>query len=186
VVNSVDLVAEHEVAQSDGAKEAVSDRVATRRVIWFAAAIAMLLLIRGFVFEPVRVRSDSMEPTLRSGSTLLIDRFSLHLRDPRRGEVVVASDPRTGEPIVKRVVAIGGDSVAIEDGVLIVNGAAVAEPSIDNENMEGYFFGPDVVPAEHVFVLGDHRSESSDSRLFGPIAVDDVDGRMVATIWPID
>ncbi|HEX3090025.1 MAG TPA: signal peptidase I, partial [Ilumatobacteraceae bacterium] len=94
------------------------DRVTVRKVAIFAGVIVVLLLIRSFVVEPARVRSDSMLPTLPPGAVLLIDKVSLRLREPRRGDVVIAIDPRSGQSIVKRVVAVGGDSVGIEDGVL--------------------------------------------------------------------
>jgi signal peptidase I len=162
----------------------VDDGRTFRRIVWFAAAIIVLLLVRGFLIEPVRVRSDSMEPTLRAGSLVLIDKITFDFREPRRGDVVVTSDPRTGETIVKRVVAVAGDSVGIENGLLVVNGATVVEHYIENGNMEGFYFGPDVVPADDVFLLGDNRDISVDSRTFGPVAVDDVEGRVVATIWP--
>jgi signal peptidase I len=155
-----------------------------RRVLWFAAAIVVLLLVRSFVVEPVRVRSDSMEPTLKAGAVVLIDKLIFDAREPHRGDVVVTSDPRTGEPIVKRVVAVAGDSVGIDDGVLMLNGKKVSESYIDNDNMEGFYFGPDVVPKGDVFLLGDNRDISVDSRTFGPVAVDDIDGRVLATIWP--
>ena len=154
-----------------------------RPVLWFAAVLVMLVLLHAFVIEPVRVRSDSMEPTLSSGAMLLIDKVTFHGRDPRRGEVIVTTDPRTGGSIVKRIVAIGGDSVGIEDGQLIVNGARVDEDYIENSGMDGFFFGPDVVPAGHVFLLGDNRADSVDSRAFGPVAVDDIEGRVLARLW---
>ena len=161
------------------------DAKAIRRVLWFVAAIVVLLLVHGFVLEPVRVRSDSMSPTLHDGSVVLIDKVTFVRREPRRGDVIVTSDPRSGEAIVKRVVAVGGDSVAIDDGSLVINGSRVAESYIDNDHMEGYYFGPDVVPAGHLFLLGDNRSDSVDSRAFGPIGVDDVEGRVLAEIWPL-
>jgi signal peptidase I len=152
--------------------------------MWFAAAIIVLLLARSFVIEPVRVRSDSMEPALRAGSLVLIEKITFDFREPRRGDVVVTSDPRTGESIVKRVVAVAGDSVGIDDGTLTLNGKRVSEAYIDNDNMNGFYFGPDVVPNGDVFLLGDNRDTSVDSRTFGPVSVDDIEARVVATIWP--
>ena len=161
------------------------DAKTTRRVLWFAAALVAMLLIHSFVVEPVRVRSDSMEPTVPSGAVLLIDKVTLRARGPHRGEIVVASDPRTGASIVKRVVAIGGDSVGIDNGQLVVNGVKIVEHYINNDGMDGFYFGPDVVPPGHVFLLGDHRATSEDSRAFGPVDVDAVDGRLLATLWPL-
>ena len=159
------------------------DTRAIRRVLWFAAVIVVLLLVRTLAIEPVRVRSDSMMPTLPAGAVLLIDKASFLAREPHRGELIVATDPRSGESIVKRVVAIGGDSVGIDDGMLVVNGVRVVEDYIDNDDMDGFYFGPDLVPVDHVFLLGDKRADSVDSRAFGAVDVDDVDGRVLATIW---
>jgi signal peptidase I len=166
-------------------ESADDDSTTIRRVLWFAGIIAVLLLVRAFVVEPVRVRSDSMAPTVPPGAVLLIDKMTLHFRDARRGELVVAADPRTGHSIVKRVVAIGGDSVGIEDGHLVVNGALITESEIDNSNMDGFYFGPNRVPPGYVFLLGDNRDTSEDSRAFGPVAVDDIDGRVLSVVWPL-
>jgi signal peptidase I len=161
------------------------DTTTIRRVLWLAAVIVVLLLVRSFVVEPVRVRSDSMAPTVQAGAVLLVDKVTFHARNPHRGDVVVTSDPRSGQSIVKRVVAVGGDTVGIDNGVLVVNGSTVIEDYIDNANMDGFYFGPDAVPAGHVFLLGDNRDTSEDSRTFGPVAVDDLEGRVLATIWPL-
>jgi signal peptidase I len=171
-------------ADDEELEEQSDDATTVRRILWFAAVIVALLLIRSFVVEPVRVRSDSMEPTLPSGAVLLIDKLTYLTRGPDRGDVVVALDPRTGESIVKRVVAVGGDSVGIEDGQLIVNGDPVVENYIDNDEMDGFFTGPDVVPAGDVYLLGDNRDTSEDSRAFGTIDVDAIEGRVLITIWP--
>ncbi len=165
-------------------RRAHDDRTTIRRVAWFAGAIVLLLLVRGFVAEPVRVHGDSMEPTLPAGALLLVDKVTFHTRDPHRGDVVVTTDPRNGGSIVKRVVAIAGDSVGIDDGVLMVNGVKVIESYVDNTGMEGYYFGPDLVPSGYVFLLGDKRLDSVDSRAFGPVAVDDLDGKLLTTLWP--
>ena len=161
------------------------DRPTVRRVVWVVAIVVVLLLVRGFVVEPVRVHGNSMEPTLPAGAVLVIDKVTLHARDPHRGDVIVTSDPRTGELIVKRVVATAGDSVGIENGLLIVNGQTVEENYVDNHDMEGFYFGPDTVPSGHVFLLGDNRADSVDSRAFGPVAVDSIDGRVLTKIWPL-
>jgi len=180
--------AQVEVADNgDGspADDSPDDGSAIRRVVWFAAIVVAVLLVRTFAAEPVRVHGDSMEPTLRPGAFVLIDKVSYRAHDPRRGDVVVTSDLRNDSPIVKRVVALGGDLVAIENGSLVVNGVTVSETYIDNTDMAGFYFGPDVVPEGQVFVLGDHRADSVDSRTFGPIAVDSIDGRVLTKIWPL-
>jgi signal peptidase I len=172
-------------AQDAEPHDGSDDSTTVRHVLWFAGVIVVLLLVRTFVAEPVRVRSDSMTPTLPSGAVVVIDKVSLRFRGPDRGEVVVAADPRTGQSIVKRVVAVGGDSVGIEDGHLVVNGVNVSENYIDNDNMDGFYFGPDAVLPGYVFLLGDNRDTSEDSRAFGPVRVDDLEGRVLAKLWPL-
>jgi signal peptidase I len=157
--------------------------VSWRWLVWPVMVVAALLLIRGFAAEPARVRSVSMLPTLRPGSVLLVDKLSYRFRAPRRAELVIARDPLSGESVVKRVVAIAGDSVGIDDGALTVNGARVVEPYADHGNMAGAFYGPELVPAGHVYLLGDNRDDSTDSRAYGPVPVDDLDGRVSGTIW---
>ncbi|MEY2583911.1 MAG: signal peptidase [Ilumatobacteraceae bacterium] len=165
-------------------RRAPDDRTTARRIAWFAGVMVVLLVVRAFVAEPVRVHGNSMEPTLPAGALLLIDKLTFHARDPRRGDVVVTTDPRNGGSIVKRVVAVAGDSVGLDDGVLMLNGAKVVESYVDYTGMEGFYFGPDVVPSGHVFLLGDNRLDSVDSRAFGPVAVDDLDGKLSTTLWP--
>jgi signal peptidase I len=169
----------------EGLDEPSEDAATVRRVLVFASVIVLLLLVRTYVLEPVRVRSDSMAPALSPGAMLIIDKATFHTRDPHRGEIVVAVDPRSGDSIIKRVVAVGGDSVGMEDGTLIVNGVPISETYVDNENMDGYYFGPDAVPFGQVFLLGDNRDTSEDSRTFGPVDVDDVDGRVLVEVWPL-
>jgi signal peptidase I len=148
--------------------------------------IALVVLVAGVLFaiQPIRVHADSMRPTLRSGDELIIDRLSLALRSPHRGEIVVANSPEGGL-VVKRVAAVGGDSVGIEDGVLVVNGKQQREKYVDYASIDGVYFGPVDVPRGDVFLLGDNRGNSEDSRDFGAVPEDDVVGRLLVRIWPL-
>jgi signal peptidase I len=130
---------------------------------------------------PVVVESGSMAPTLRDGDHVLLDHGS---SDVRRGDVVALDDPAGSGLLVKRVVAVGGDRVAIEDGVLVVGGRPVAEPGIDRSRIDGVYVGPLTVPAGRIWVLGDDRGDSVDSRQFGPVPLDSVQGRVVGRVWP--
>jgi signal peptidase I len=129
----------------------------------------------------VRVSSASMAPTLQDGDLVLVERGADAFR---RRDVVAARSPATGEQLVKRVVAVGGDRVAIQDGVLLVNGTAVCEPSIDPEGLDGVWSGTTVVPSGALFLMGDDRDLSIDSRDFGPVAVEDVSGLVRTRVWP--
>jgi signal peptidase I len=90
-----------------------------------------------------------------------------------------------GEVLVKRIVALGGDTVGLRDGRLFVNGARVHEPYSDPKLIDSVYFGPVHVPAGHVFVLGDDRGNSRDSRVFGPVATSALMSRIDAVIWPV-
>jgi signal peptidase I len=149
-------------------------------------AVVLLLLLVGSVtgllpVQLMRVNSGSMAPTIAVGDLVVVDRTA---DEVRRGDVVVAPQPQTGELLVKRAVGLGGDSVGIEDGVLVVDGQAVCEPSIDPELQDGVYFGPVTVPDGEVFLLGDDRASSIDSRDFGTVAAEDVVGQVGTRLWP--
>ena len=188
---------------TDPTRTPPAGRCRRRRVRRTLALVAVGLLVAShWVVEPVRVTSGSMSPTLTSGDHVLL------LRTPwsgavARGDVVVIGpdwpshpaapapvDPENlgraqdGSSYVKRVVATAGDVVGLEDGQLVVNGAKPVEPWVDSESMDGVWFGPVTVPPGAVFVLGDDRSRSVDSRDLGPVRLDDLDGRVV-TPWPL-
>lgn len=131
--------------------------------------------------ESVLVESGSMAPTLRDGDHVLLAHGS---SDVQRGDVVALDDPAGPGLLVKRVVAVSGDRVAIADGVLEVGGRPVAEPGIDRSRIDGVYVGPLTVPADRIWVLGDDRGDSVDSRQFGPVPLDSVRGRVVGRVWP--
>jgi signal peptidase I len=125
-----------------------------------------------------------MAPTLHDGDQVLLDKVTYRLRPPRVGEVVVVEPPGDEPLAVKRVVALGGSDVGLEDGVLVVDGVARREPELDLAGVDGVYFGPVTVPEGTVFVLGDNRGESVDSRSYGPVPLRDVVGRVVVRLWP--
>jgi signal peptidase I len=140
--------------------------------------IAVLLVA---ALEPLRVSSQSMSPTLVAGDQVVVDKLSVHWRPPSEGELVVFRDPQRRELVVKRVVAVSGQTVAIEDAELVVDGAVRHEPQVDLSRIDSTYFGPVTVPPDAVFVLGDNRSESIDSRTYGAVPLGDVVGRVVLT-----
>lgn len=147
---------------------------------WTAAAVLLLglvLALRAWVLTPYEVVSDSMAPTLEEGSTVMVDRLSVRWDAPEHQELVLF-DTDDG-PVIKRVVGLAGDTVRIEDAVLHVNGEPVDEPYVDLRTLDGVFFGPVVVGPDELFVLGDNRFDSIDSRTYGPIPVAAVRGRVL-------
>jgi signal peptidase I len=146
------------------------------------ALIALLVLVRIFVAEPFRIPTESMSPTLRPGDQALVAK--LGATSPDRGQLVAFHSPQNGEVLLKRVVAVGGDTVGLEDGVLVVNGRTIREAYADPDAIDSVYFGPVKVRAGTIFVLGDNRANSEDSRDFGAVRTDRIIGRAVARIWP--
>lgn len=161
---------------------------APRRPRWLVAGLAVLaavLLLRLFVAEPMRAHGDSMEPTIHDGDAIVVDRLTYRFSEPEVGDVVVAHAPDTGQSVVKRVVALGGETIEIYDGLLRRNGIPVDEPYVDYDQTAGLFWGPVTVPEGTVFLLGDNRRASVDSRSFGAVAIDEIVGRYRVTFWPL-
>lgn len=147
-------------------------------------ATVALVLVRGWVLEPVEVPTGSMAPTLAAGSHVLVDHLGPRLGGYHRGDVVVLTSPLDGTLLVKRVAGVAGDDVAILDGVLHVDGRPVREPWVDPRDVDSVYSELGVVPEGHVLVLADHRPEALDSRTFGPVPLADLRGRVLLTVWP--
>ncbi len=150
------------------------------------AVVAVLLVaipVRAFVLEPVLVTSTSMRPTLADGDLIFVDKISPLVSPVLAGAVVAAQPSETGPVIVKRVVATGGQTVEIYEGVLLVDGRIVSDAYADSRQMGGIFFGPERVPEDFVFLMGDNRIASVDSRDFGAVSVDAIRGTIIGS-WP--
>jgi signal peptidase I len=145
-------------------------------VLTVAASLSGLLPL-----QIVRVQSGSMEPTLGTGGLVLVD---WDAGSVQRRDIVVVREPGTGEQVVKRAVAVGGERLRIDDGVLVIDDAPVCELRIDPERIDGVFFGTVTVPEGEVFLLGDDRRDSVDSRDFGTVAETEVLGLVRGRVWP--
>lgn len=144
----------------------------------------VLVVVRVFFFEPFQTVGISMVPTLHSGDQVLVEKRAYRDALPKRGDLVVFRAPRTGEVTLKRAIGLPGDTVGIEDGVLVVNGRPQREPYADPDAIDSVFFGPVGVRPGMVFLLGDNRLDSRDSRDFGAVAQRDLVGRVRGLIWP--
>jgi signal peptidase I len=205
-----------------------SSQGGARSLFW---AVLCALSLRAFVVEAFEISSGSMIPTLEVGDRALVGKYAYGARipfserslvrwaEPKRGEVVVFSDPRQGIDLIKRVVAVGGDTVELRGDVLLVNGQPVPRRRVDGacrfedrsapgqpwtqerceawlETLGGHTYRtvyspghapaymPKVtVPAGHIFLLGDHRDNSGDSRYFGAVPSSRVRGRALSVFW---
>jgi signal peptidase I len=147
-------------------------------VLVLVGAVLVGLLVRTFVLRPLTVSSTSMEPTLCPGDRLLVDLWNPDIDDLARGDLVALRPGRSAVPVVKRVVGLPGDEVASRDALLYVNDRRVDEPYVDHKSIDALFYGPVVVPADRLLVLGDARAASIDSRVYGPVPSE----RLIGTV----
>ncbi|MDP9296001.1 MAG: signal peptidase I [Actinomycetota bacterium] len=177
-------------------------------------AFVLALLIKTFLIQAFYIPSQSMEPTLLPGDRVLVNKIGTHFGTPQRGDIIVFENPHPteqphrnavsaffhwvgeglglatppNEDFIKRVIGLPGDTVEVKQGVTYVNGKALVEPYIhlsaeQKKHMQPY--GPYKVPPNDLFVLGDNRLNSNDSRFeLGPVPMDKVIGKAFVTIWP--
>jgi signal peptidase I len=148
------------------------------------SALASVLIIT-FLYQPVRVEGTSMLPRLEDRDRLFINKFVYHVEAINRGDVVVFRYPRDEEKsYIKRVIGLPGDRIRIVEGRVFINGQPIPEPYVPEEFRDEKSYAEYTVPADHYFMMGDHRSISSDSREFGPVARELIYGKAVFVYWP--
>lgn len=162
---------------------------------YILVAVILGLLISKFVIQRSEVVGRSMEDTLHNDDQLIVDKLSLHFSHPQRGDIVTVNGAKTHKKdetagmLVKRVVAIPGDTLDFKDGKVIVNGEEIEENYLSpgTYTMEPFDWqGEITVPAGHYFVLGDNRGNSADSRIFGPVPEEAIEGKVWIRIYPFD
>lgn len=182
-------------------------RIVVDWVVTIAGAIAIVLLVKAYVINPYRIPSSSMEATLHCAQPasgceasisdrVLANRFIYHLRDPRRGEIVVFQTPAAarakcgaGGTFVKRIIGLPGETFEVRlergDGYVFINGRKLREPYIQ-KNRRGAVesYGPKKIPAGGYFMMGDNRSQSCDSRMWGSVPRKNLIGKVFSTYWP--
>jgi signal peptidase I len=194
----------------DAAEDARASRSFWRELpILILIALAVAVLLKTFVLQAFYIPSSSMEETLAINDRVIVSKLSYRFGDVDRFDVIVFDDPRSvagsrdesfleavgrnlaesvglstpKSEFIKRVVALPGETVEVRGGVVLVNGGALVEPYA-TPPADSTEYGPEVVPAGHVFVMGDNRPVSQDSRVFGPVPIDDIVGRAFSVIWP--
>jgi signal peptidase I len=147
-----------------------------------AAAIALVIYL--FLGRTYSVDGQSMEPNLHNRQRLIVDLVSYRFRIPKRGEIIVFDTPNHASttPLIKRVVAIAGDTIEIQEGGVYINGGRLDEPYLMEPTLG--IFPLTLIPEEHVFVLGDNRNNANDSRAFGAVPLGNILGRAWVRYWP--
>ena len=153
------------------------------RDIVISAAVSVLIIT--FLYQPVRVEGTSMLPRLEDHDRLFINKFVYRISAIHRGDVVVFHYPRDPEKsYIKRVIALPGDRILIDHGRVFLNGKLLWENYVPEQYRDTRSMAEMVVPEESYFMMGDHRSISSDSREFGPVDRDLIYGKAVFVYWP--
>jgi len=183
--------------------ESPSKRALVRRGVFevvetLVLTVLIFFLVHTFVAQPFRVEQRSMETTLLQDQYVLVDKITPRWAPYERGDIIVFQPPEAmrsaqSAPFIKRVIGLPGDRVELEDGLVLVNGVELDEPYLfvrrgEPEPTEPSFGGETswLVPDGALFVMGDHRAASADSREFGPIDISTVLGRALLRYWPFD
>lgn len=178
-------------------------RVFLEWVVLIVVALAIAFLIKSFLFQAFYIPSESMTPTLQVGDRVLVNKLSYDLHDVNRGDIIVFEAPEAArsdgiEDLVKRVVGLPGDTITGDArGGVLVNGRRLDEPYLPRGTQSRFNDVPPgcgtpaggapgcVVPKDHLFMMGDNREASKDSRVFGPVPEDTIVGRVFVRIWPL-
>lgn len=153
-------------------------------------ALVVALGVRTFLLAHFVVEGSSMYSTLETGDRVFVNKVSYRLHDPNRGDVVVLHEIRgtTERDLIKRVIAVGGEEIEMRSCEVRIGGQLLIEPYLDPTVVTpgncGGDFGPILVPEGTVFVMGDNRAGSQDSRTLGPVLLDDIVGRAFVVFWP--
>ena len=177
--------------------EQVSQNGTAKNEVWewikaLGIAIILALVIRSFLFAPFLVDGSSMMPTLENGERLIVNKLVYRLHGPEHGDIIVFHASETKD-YIKRVIATEGETVEMKQDQLYINDKPVDEPYLreykEQAKQQGYVLTEDFpkqkIPAGHIFVMGDNRRNSQDSRMIGPVAVKEIVGRSEFVIWPL-
>ncbi|MFD1067597.1 signal peptidase I [Oceanobacillus locisalsi] len=154
-------------------------------------AFGFVFLVRMFLFAPIVVEGPSMLPTLHDRDQMIVNKINYTIGEPDRFDIVVFHAPEQND-FIKRVVGLPGEHVAVRDDVLYIDGEPVEQPFLSDQvftndfELEDLEEGHEVVPEDSVFVLGDNRSNSTDSRIIGVVPMDEVVGEASLVYWPLN
>ena len=174
-----------------GRRKALLKGVLEIPVILLISFVLVFGFVRPVVAAPFHIPTESMVPTLKVQDRLLVNKLAYDLNDPKRGDIALFENQQGGkDPLIKRVVGLPGETLELRDGKVYVDGDPLEEPYLERDPCKpGYpktcSFGPVTVPRNHYFMMGDNRTNSLDSRFFGPVPEEDVVGEALVRFWPV-
>ncbi|GAB3793870.1 signal peptidase I [Virgibacillus kimchii] len=161
-------------------------------------ALGLALIVRMFFFAPIVVEGPSMLPTLHDGDQMIVNKFAYNISEPERFDIVVFH-ASVQKDFIKRIIGLPGEHVEVRDNILYIDGEEVEEPFLAEikERVVPFQFTNDftlqqlpgeheVIPEDHVFVMGDNRANSTDSRSIGVVPTDEIVGKTNLIYWPLD
>jgi signal peptidase I len=147
-------------------------------------AVVLAIVIHLFLAQATVVFGQSMEPNLHPQERLVIEKVSYRFHTPERFDIVVIDLPQMNELLIKRVIGLPGETIEIRRGIIYINGQPLKEPV--KHGLDGATYPPTTLPPMSYFVLGDNRGNSNDSRVFGPVRLENIVGKAWLRYWPIE
>ncbi|MGH9718456.1 MAG: signal peptidase I [Candidatus Acidiferrales bacterium] len=152
-----------------------------------AVALGLAIVVMIFLYQPVKVEGNSMNPLLSDQERIFINKFVYHFEPIDRGDVVVFWYPLDrSKSFIKRVVGLPGETIQIRAGDVYIDGKELSDQYVPANYLDGSNYGPLKIPSDEYFVMGDHRDSSNDSRVFGPVPRSLIYGKAVFAYWPVD
>ena len=184
-----EITEEHEVGQEPRSSGSLALRWLLRALREVAEtvipAVIIALVINLFLAQATQVLGQSMEPNLHSSQRVVVEKVTYRFfHGPRRGDIVVIDLPGQTEMLIKRVVGLPGETIEVRSGKVYIEGEQIDETWTVNPGGSNY--GPQTIPPLHVFVMGDNRGASNDSRSFGPVLIDHIVGHAWFSYWPAE
>lgn len=167
-------------------------RVFVRLAVMAAVVLSLTWVFHTFAYQIFAIPSGSMEDTFTSGDSVFVEKLSSHAHNPEQGDIIVFRDPLNPRDLIKRVIATGGQTVDLVDGKVVVDGVTLDEPYTEGKRSEPFkktgvpISYPYTVPEGELWVMGDNRTSSQDSRYFGSVKVSSVVGHALFVSWPLN
>lgn len=173
-------------AAGPAASEAKQKSTTVEIIESIVIAVLLAALIRIFILAPFYIPSGSMIPTLLEGDRIIVSKITYRIKEPQRGDIVVFKYPRdTSRDYVKRLIGLGGETVALKNSRLYINGQLMPEKYLP-AGLRFNDYGPVRVPEGHYLMLGDNRNVSEDSRYWGPLPEKYIIGKALLIYWPLN